>query len=88
MTNSKNNKIGLASEVSDAFGSAVKPALGGSFKIFPPSYHHQGVKMDGDSGYTPSKMEYLYMEELERLEREPTPEQVDELFEALGRSFK
>jgi len=87
MTN-KDNKIGLASEVSDAFGSAVKPALGGTFKINPPSYHHQGVKMDGDSGYTPSQMERLYMEEIERLENEPTPEQVDELFHALGGSFK
>jgi len=86
MTNSKNNKIGLASEVSDAFGSAVQPALGGTFKIFPPSYHHQGVEMDGDSGFTP--MERLYMEELERLENEPTPEQVDQLFNALGGSFK
>ena len=84
MTNSKNNDNGLASEVSDAFGSAVS----GAFKIFPPSYHHQGVNMPGDSGYTLSKMEYLYMEELERLENEPTPEQVDELFEALGGSFK
>jgi hypothetical protein len=82
MTNSKNNDNGLASEVSDAFGSAVS----GAFKILPPSYHHQGVKMPGDSGYTP--MERLYMEEMERLENEPTPEQVDELFEALGRSFK
>lgn len=80
MTN-KDNKIGLASEVSDAFGSAVC----GSFLINPPSYH-QGVKMDGDSGFTP--MERLYMEELERLENEPTPEQVDELFAALGGSFK
>jgi len=86
MTNSKNNDNGLASEVSDAFGSAVQPAFGGTFKINPPSYHHQGVKMDGDSGFTP--MERLYMEELERLENEPTPEQVDELFEALGGSFK
>lgn len=86
MTN-KDNDNGLASEVSDAFGSAVQPALGGTFKIFPPSYHHQGVKMDGDSGYTLSKMEYLYMEELARIDNEPTPEQVDELFEALGRSF-
>lgn len=85
MTN-RNNEIGLASEVSDAFGSAVKPALGGSFKIFPPSYSHFVPKMDGDSGFSP--MEYLYMEELERLEREPTPEQVDELFHALGGSFK
>ena len=85
MTN-RNNEIGLASEVSDAFGSAVKPALGGTFKIFPPSYHHQGVKMDGDSGFSP--MERLYMEELERLENEPTPEQVDDLFHALGGSFK
>jgi hypothetical protein len=82
MTNSKNNKIGLASEVSDAFGSAVS----GAFKIFPPSYHHQGVKMPGDSGFSP--MERLYMEELERLENEPTPEQVDDLFHALGGSFK
>ncbi len=85
MTN-KDNKIGLASEVSDAFGSAVQPALGVGFFINPPSYHHQGVKMDGDSGFTP--MERLYMEELERLENEPTPEQVDELFSALGGSFK
>ena len=82
MTN-RDNDHGLASEVSDAFGSAVQPAFGGTFKIFPPSYHHQGVKMDAAS-----KMERLYMEELERLENEPTPEQVDELFEALGRSFK
>lgn len=84
MTNDNDN--GLASEVSDAFGSAGQPALGGTFKIFPPSYHHQGVKMPGDSGFSP--MELLYMEELERLDNEPTPEQVDELFEALGRSFK
>ena len=85
MTN-KDNEIGLASEVSDAFGSAVQPALGGTFKIFPPSYHHQGVEMDGDSGFTP--MERLYMEELERLDNTPTPEQVDDLFAALGGSFK
>jgi hypothetical protein len=85
MTN-RDNEIGLASEVSDAFGSAVQPALGGTFKIFPPSYHHHGVEMPGDSGFSP--MELLYMEEMERLENEPTPEQVDELFEALGRSFK
>jgi len=85
MTN-KDNDNGLASEVSDAFGSAVQPALGGTFKIFPPSYHHFVPEMDGDSGYTP--MERLYMEELERLENEPTPEQVDELFNALGGSFK
>ncbi len=78
MTN-KDNDNGLASEVSDAFGSAVC----GSFLINPPSYHHQGVKMDAAS-----KMERLYMEELERLENEPTPEQVDELFNALGGSFK
>jgi hypothetical protein len=84
MTNSKNNDNGLASEVSDAFGSAVS----GAFKFNPPSYHHQGVKMPGDSGYTLSKVERLYMEEMERLDNEPTPEQVDELFEALGRSFK
>ena len=84
MTNSKNNDNGLASEVSDAFGSAVS----GAFKFTPPSYHHQGVKMPGDSGYTLSKVERLYMEEMERLDNEPTPEQVDELFEALGRSFK
>ena len=44
--------------------------------------------MPGDSGYTLSKVERLYMEEMERLDNEPTPEQVDELFEALGRSFK
>lgn len=80
MTN-KDNKIGLASEVSDAFGSAVC----GSFLINPPSQHFV-PKMDGDSGFTP--MERLYMEELERLENEPTPEQVDELFSALGGSFK
>jgi hypothetical protein len=86
MTNSKNNKIGLASEVSDAFGSAVQPALGGTFKINPPSYQHFVPEMPGDSGFSP--MEHLYMEELERLENEPTPGQVDELFEALGRSFK
>jgi len=85
MTN-KDNDNGLASEVSDAFGYASQPALGGTFKIFPPSYHHQGVEMPGDSGYT--LMERLYMEELDRLENEPTPEQVDELFEALGRRFK
>ena len=84
MTN-KDNKIGLASEVSDAFGSAVQPALGGTFKIHPPS-HHFVPEMPGDSGFTP--MERLYMEELERLENEPTPEQVDELFAALGGSFK
>lgn len=78
----KDNDNGLASEVSDAFGSAVS----GAFKIFPPSYHHQGVKMPGDSGFSP--MERLYMEELERLENEPTPEQVDDLFHALGGSFK
>ena len=87
MTN-KDNDNGLASEVSDAFGSAVQPALGGTFKIFPPSYSHFVPEMPGDSGYTLSKMERLYMEELERLDNEPTPEQVDELFEALGRSFK
>tara|TARA_Y100000114_G_C11557194_1_gene230039 strand:- start:102 stop:356 length:255 start_codon:yes stop_codon:yes gene_type:complete len=84
MTNSKNNDNGLASEVSDAFGSAVS----GAFKIFPPSHHHQGVEMDGDSGYTPSQMERLYMEEIERLDNGPTPEQIDELFKALGGSFK
>ena len=78
MTN-KNNDNGLASEVSDAFGSAVC----GSFLINPPSYHHQGVTMDA-----PSKMDHLYMEEMERLNNTPTPEQVDELFAALGRSFK
>ena len=82
MTNSKNNKIGLASEVSDAFGSAVS----GAFKIFPPSYSHFVPKMDGDPGFSP--MERLYMEEMERLENEPTPEQVDDLFHALGGSFK
>lgn len=87
MTN-KDNEIGLASEVSDAFGSAFKPALGGSFKINPPSYHHQGVKMPGDSGYTPSQIDHLYMEEIERLDNGPTPEQIDELFKALGGSFK
>jgi hypothetical protein len=86
MTNSKNNDNGLASEVSDAFGSAVQPALGVGFFINPPSYQHFVTKMDGDSGFTP--MERLYMEELERLENEPTPEQVDELFSALGGSFK
>ena len=79
MTNSKNNKIGLASEVSDAFGSAVC----GSFLINPPSYQHFVPEMDAAS-----KMERLYMEELERLENEPTPEQVDQLFNALGGSFK
>mgnify|MGYP003116057594 CR=1 FL=1 len=78
MTN-KDNKIGLASEVSDAFGSAVC----GSFLINPPSYQHFVPEMDAAS-----KMERLYMEELERLENEPTPEQVDELFAALGGSFK
>jgi len=78
MTN-KDNDNGLASEVSDAFGSAVC----GSFLINPPSYHHQGVEMDAAS-----KMERLYMEELERLDNTPTPEQVDELFAALGGSFK
>ena len=77
MTN-KNNENGLASEVSDAFGSAVC----GSFLINPPSYH-QGVTMDA-----PSKMDHLYMEEMERLNNTPTPEQVDELFAALGGSFK
>jgi len=82
MTNSKNNDNGLASEVSDAFGSAVC----GSFLINPPSYQHFAPEMDADSGFTP--MERLYMEELERLENEPTPEQVDELFSALGGSFK
>ena len=87
MTN-KDNDNGLASEVSDAFGSAVKPALGVGFFINPPSYSHFVPKMDGNSGYTLSKMEYLYMEEMERLENEPTPEQVDELFHALGGSFK
>jgi len=85
MTN-KDNDNGLASEVSDAFGSAFQPAFGGTFKIFPPSYHHQGVEMDGDSGFSP--MERLYMEELERLDNTPTPEQVDDLFAALGGSFK
>jgi len=87
MTN-RDNDIGLASEVSDAFGSAVQPALGGTFKIFPPSYQHFVPQVPGDSGYTLSKMEYLYMEEMGRLENEPTPEQVDELFHALGGSFK
>ena len=82
MTNSKNNDNGLASEVSDAFGSAVQPAVGGTFLINPPSYH-QGVTMDA-----PSKMDHLYREELERLDNTPTPEQVDELFAALGGSFK
>jgi hypothetical protein len=81
MTN-KDNDNGLASEVSDAFGSAVS----GAFKFNPPSYQHFVPEMPGDSGYT--LMERLYMEEMERLENEPTPEQVDELFEALGRSFK
>jgi len=79
MTNSKNNDNGLASEVSDAFGSAVC----GSFLINPPSYQHFVPEMDAAS-----KMERLYMEELERLENEPTPEQVDQLFNALGGSFK
>ena len=82
MTNSENNKIGLASEVSDAFGSAVKPALGGSFKFNPPS-HHFVPEMDAAT-----KMERLYMEEIEGLDNGPTPEQIDELFEALGGSFK
>mgnify|MGYP003665228874 FL=1 len=82
MTN-KNNDNGLSSEVSDSFGSAVQPALGVSFFINPPSYHHQGVKMDA-----PSKMDHLYMEEMERLNNTPTPDQVDELFAALGGSFK
>jgi len=82
MTN-KNNDNGLASEVSDAFGSAVQPAVGGTFLINPPSYKHQGVTMDA-----PSKMDHLYMEEMERLNNTPTPEQVDELFNALGGSFK
>lgn len=82
MTN-KDNDNGLASEVSDAFGSAVQPAVGGTFLINPPSYHHQGVTMDA-----PSKMDHLYMEEMERLNNTPTPEQVDELFNALGGSFK
>ena len=75
----RNNDNGLASEVSDAFGSAVC----GSFLINPPSYKHQGVTMDA-----PSKMDHLYMEEMERLNNTPTPEQVDELFNALGGSFK
>ena len=83
MTNSKNNKIGLASEVSDAFGSAVQPALGAGFFINPPSYQHFVPEMDAAS-----KMERLYMEELERLDNTPTPEQVDQLFNALGGSFK
>ena len=83
MTNSKNNKIGLASEVSDAFGSAFKPALGGTFKINPPSHSHFVHEMDAAT-----KMELLYMEEIERLENGPTPEQIDQLFEALGGSFK
>jgi len=78
MTN-RDNDNGLASEVSDAFGSAVC----GSFLINPPSYHHQGVTMDA-----PSKMDHLYMEEMERLNNTPTPEQVDEWFAALGGSFK
>jgi hypothetical protein len=86
MTNSKNNDNGLASEVSDAFGSAVQPAFGVGFFINPPSYQHFVPEMDGDSGFSP--MERLYMEELERLENEPTPEQVDDLFAALGGSFK
>jgi len=81
MTN-KDNEIGLASEVSDAFGSAVS----GAFKFNPPSYQHFVPEMPGDSGFSP--MERLYMEEMERLENEPTPEQVDELFHALGGSFK
>lgn len=85
MTN-KDNKIGLASEVSDAFGSAIQPAVGGTFLINPPSYHHQGVKMPGGSGFT--LMDHFYMEEMERLNNTPTPEQVDELFAALGGSFK
>ena len=78
MTN-KDNDNGLASEVSDAFGSAVC----GSFLINPPSYQHFVPEMDAAS-----KMERLYMEELERLDNTPTPEQVDELFAALGGSFK
>ena len=78
MTNSKNNKIGLASEVSDAFGSAVS----GAFKFNPPS-HHFVPEMDAAT-----KMERLYMEEIEGLDNGPTPEQIDELFEALGGSFK
>lgn len=82
MTN-KDNKIGLASEVSDAFGSAVQPALGVGFFINPPSYQHFVPEMDAAS-----KMERLYMEEFERLDNTPTPEQVDELFAALGGSFK
>lgn len=81
MTN-KDNDNGLASEVSDAFGSAVKPALGGTFKINPPSYHFV-PEMDAAT-----KMERLYMEEILGLENGPTPEQIDELFEALGGSFK
>ena len=81
MTN-KDNDNGLASEVSDAFGSAVC----GSFLINPPSYQHFVPKVDGDSGVPP--MERLYMEELERLDNTPTPEQVDDLFAALGGSFK
>lgn len=70
---------GLSSEVSDSFGSAV------TFLINPPSYH-QSVKMPGGSGFT--LMDHLYREELERLDNTPTPEQVDELFSALGGSFK
>lgn len=85
MTN-RDNDNGLSSEVSDSFGSAVQPALGVSFFINPPSYHHQGVKMPGGSGFT--LMDHLYMEEMERLNNTPTPDQVDELFAALGGSFK
>ena len=77
MTN-KDNDNGLASEVSDAFGSAVC----GSFLINPPSQHFV-PEMDAAS-----KMERLYMEEMERLDNTPTPEQVDQLFNALGGSFK
>ena len=65
MTN-KDNDNGLASEVSDAFGSAVQPALGGTFKIFPPSFHRQGVKMDAAS-------------KMDRLAVSPAPEQRDGL---------
>ena len=77
MTN-KDNDNGLASEVSDAFGSAVS----GAFKFNPPS-HHFIPEMDAAT-----QMERLYMEEIERLDNGPTPEQIDELFHALGGSFK
>ena len=78
MTNSKNHDNGLASEVPDAFGSAVS----GAFKFNPPS-HHFVPELD-----VATKMELLYMEEIEMLENGPTPEQIDELCNAFGVSPK